>query len=139
MPNLKLPAGQRLAQVLAGVITVAFWIYAAGRFARIGYEWARPRVAKALHTLAIALDGGLAYPDQPEPDSETELLCDFGTSMYRNGASASYDPPAAGTFHPMATGELIASSRPRARQRKSQAAEAAADALAGPLAPQLSL
>lgn len=122
MPKLKLPAGQRLAQVLAGVITVAFWVYAAGRFARIGYEWARPRVAKALHALAIALDGGLAYPDQPEPDSEAELLCDFGTPMYRNGVSASYDPPVAGTLYRMATGELIASSRPRARQRRSRAA-----------------
>ncbi len=139
MPNLKLPAGQRLAQVLAGVITVAFWIYAAGRFARIGYEWARPRIAKALHALAIALDGGLAYPDQPEPDSEADLLCDIGSPMYRNGALASYDLPVAGTVHPMATGELIASSRPRARQRRPRAAEAAAGALAGPLAPQLSL
>jgi hypothetical protein len=73
MPSLQLPSRERLAQALARVVTIAFWAmaiaYTAGRLARIGCEWARPRAAKVLLALGVALDGGLAfYPDQPEPD-----------------------------------------------------------------------
>ena len=82
MPTLQLPSRQRLAQALARAITIALWAaaltYTAGRLARIGYERARPYIAQALLALAIALDGGLAYPDQPEPDpdpdSDPELM-----------------------------------------------------------------
>jgi hypothetical protein len=82
MPSLQLPSRQRLAQALARATTIALWAvvltYAAGRLARIGYEWARPRIAQVLLALAFALDGGLAYPDQPEPDpdpdSDPELM-----------------------------------------------------------------
>ena len=76
LPSLQLPSRERLASYWARTITITLWAvaiaYAAGRLARIGYEWARPRVAKVLHALAIALDGGLVYPDQPEPDPTPE-------------------------------------------------------------------
>ena len=81
MPNLQLPSRQRLARVLARTITIALWAaalaYTAGRLARTGYEWARPHIAQALHALAIALDGGLAYPDQPEPDPDPDSDPEF--------------------------------------------------------------
>jgi hypothetical protein len=120
MPSLQLPSRERLAFYSARAIALALWAvalaYTAGRLARIGFEWARPYLAKALHALALSLDGGLAYPDQPEPDPTPEPP----DSIER------YTNPVTGGVYVLGTRELIASSRPRARQRKSRAAAEAA-------------
>lgn len=62
---------ERAYQVYALVSTVLIWAtaltFTAGGYARRLFEYARPGLAKALHQLALALDGALAYPDQPEP------------------------------------------------------------------------
>ena len=72
MPLPTPPTREQLRRAAARAVTTACWavalVYTAGRLTRIGFEWARPFLAKALHALAIALDGGLLYPDQPEPD-----------------------------------------------------------------------
>jgi hypothetical protein len=103
-----------------GSITALLWAvaltYTAGRLTRIGFEWARPYAAKALHALAIALDGGLLYPDQPEPDPTPDLVSkieilrpcpepEHGTFMLGTRAA---DKPAA--------------AKPRARRRTTRAA-----------------
>lgn len=71
-PAVQLPSHERLQQWWERFITITLWAiavtYTAGRLARIGFEWARPYLAKALHALALSLDGGLEYPDQPEPE-----------------------------------------------------------------------
>lgn len=62
---------ERAHQAYSLVSTMLIWATAltfiAGGYARRFFEYARPRLAKALHQLALALDGALAYPDQPEP------------------------------------------------------------------------
>jgi hypothetical protein len=63
---------RQLRQAMGALMTAFVWAmaitYTADRLARIGFEWARPYLAKVMHALALLLDGGLAYPDQPEPD-----------------------------------------------------------------------
>jgi hypothetical protein len=157
-PTLRLPSRQRLVLLRNRAVTITCWAVAltltAGRLVRIGFEWARPYLAKALHALAIALDGGLAFPDQPEPDPTPDLglgrigsecpSCGRDNSEYGN-VCTSDDCPAAPLPNPdlrmtcsnqlaavptqapvvsqaMAAGELIASSRPRARRRTTKAA-----------------
>ncbi len=77
-PAVQLPSRERLQQWWERFITITLWAIAvthtAGRLTRIGFEWARPYLAKALHALAIALDGGLLYPDQPEPSPVFDSL-----------------------------------------------------------------
>lgn len=72
LPRVSLPSRERLQQLGSSTITALIWAVAitvtAGRLARIGWAWFRPRLARLLHALALLLDGGLAYPDQPEPD-----------------------------------------------------------------------
>jgi hypothetical protein len=72
LPRFSLPSRERLQRLGSSALAALMWAiaitYTAGRLTRIGFEWARPHIAKGLHSLAIALDGGLLYPDQPEPD-----------------------------------------------------------------------
>ena len=121
-PTLRLPSRQRLVLLRNRAVTITCWAVAltltAGRLVRIGFEWARPYLAKALHALAIALDGGLAFPDQPEPDPTPDPPIEYleivpSPEMLAAVRAAS---------QPMAAGELIASSRPRARRRTTKAA-----------------
>ena len=83
MPLPTPPTREQLRRAAARAVTTACWAVAvtltAGRLARIGFEWARPFLAKALHALAIALDGGLLYPDQPEPEPDPTPDPDLST------------------------------------------------------------
>jgi hypothetical protein len=125
MPTLQLPSRERLALLWNRFITITLWAvaltYTAGRLARIGFEWARPFIAKALHALAIALDGGLLFPDQPEPDP-TPDPGDSAEARFTNpvtGGVYALGTPAADKPQRMAAGELIASSKPRAARRRT--------------------
>lgn len=60
---------RRADQALTALMFAVAWTYAAGRLCRRGFEVIRPHLATALQALALALDGSLAYPDQPEPTS----------------------------------------------------------------------
>ena len=83
LPSMSLPASfpsllsrDQLKRAWATTVTIVCWAVAitftAGRLTRIGWEAVRPGLARLLHTLALLLDGGLAYPDQPEPDPTPE-------------------------------------------------------------------
>lgn len=60
---------RRADQALTALMFAVAWTYTAGRLCRRGFEVIRPHLAAALQVLALALDGSLAYPDQPEPTS----------------------------------------------------------------------
>lgn len=72
LPTISLPSRERLQRVWSASITALLWAiaitYTACKLTRRGWEAIRPGLARALHALALLLDGGLAYPDQPEPD-----------------------------------------------------------------------
>lgn len=124
-PTLQLPSRERLALFWARAVTITCWAVAltitAGRLTRIGFEWARPYLAKALHEFALALDGGLAFPDQPEPDPTPEprpthiQITPSPEMLAVVRAVHALDAPA-----PAAT------SRPRARRRAKPAPKVAA-------------
>jgi hypothetical protein len=75
-PNLQLPNRDRLMQVGDIAPTALLWaiaiVYTTGRLTRIGLDAARPLIGKLLHAMAIAIDGGLLYPDVPEPEPITD-------------------------------------------------------------------
>ena len=66
-----LPDLERLQSVRRICFRSLLWAiaitYTVGRLTRIGWEAARPSLGRLLHSLASAIDAGLLYPDQPEP------------------------------------------------------------------------
>jgi hypothetical protein len=72
LPTIPPHARQQLQRAYQIAITVLCWAiaitYTAGRLACDAYVHLRPHIAKAFHALALVLDGGLEYPDQPEPE-----------------------------------------------------------------------
>jgi hypothetical protein len=76
-----LPSREQLLRTWARVVTICVWAAAltvtAARLSRKLWELVRPGLARLLHALALLLDGGLAYPDQPEPDPTPDPQIEF--------------------------------------------------------------
>ena len=104
-----LPTRAQLKRAWQATVTIVLWAVAltftAGRLSRQLWETVRPGLARLLHALALLLDGGLAYPDQPEPDPTPDLglgrigsecpSCGRDNSEYGNICTAD-DCPGAG-------------------------------------------
>lgn len=115
LPRVSLPSRERLQQLGSSTITALIWAAAitvtAVRLTAAGWAWFRPRLARLLHALALLLDGGLAYPDQPEPDPTPEPTPDSTETRFTN-------PVTSGVY---VLGTRAPAAKPRPARRRTAA------------------
>ena len=121
LPTISLPSRERLQRVWSASITALLWAiaitYTAGKLTRRGWEAIRPGLARALHALALLLDGGLAYPDQPEPDPEPDPQIEFLQAVGAIGIRESRTT----CSNQLTSSSAPAATKPRAARRRTTA------------------